>query len=990
MKRTLFEIITILLFVSTVYIPFSYAQDYMTMVLPEGAKARLGKGAINEVKYSPEGTILAVATTIGIWLYDAKTGEELNLLTGHTASVLSVAFSPDGQTIASGSSDATIRLWDAGTGTHIETLTVHTDPFYGGRVYSVAFSPDGNTLASGSGNPSVSGNEDATVRLWDVNTGEHIRTFTGHTDWVYSVAFSPDGNTLASGSSDETIRLWDVSTGEHIRTFTGHTSTVWSVAFSPDGNTLASRSGNPHVANEDATIRLWDAGTGTHIETLTVHINWSYNRVYSVAFSPDGNTLASASEDLWSGNGTIYLWDVSNRTYRTLTTGHTSGSVLSVAFSPDGNTLTSGSENGTIHLWDMKTGINTQTLTTGHTRWGRSAFSPDGYMFASRIYDETIRLWDVRNGTHIQMLTGHTDWVHSMAFSPDGNTLAGASKTIRLWDANTGRHIRTLTGHTSGSVLSVAFSPNGNTLASAGVDETIHLWDVSTGEHIRTFTGHTDWVNSVAFSPDGNTLASGSSDETICLWDMSNGTHIQTLEWHTSEVNSVAFSPDGNTLASGSSDNTIRLWNAGTGRLFRTLTGHTDDVENVAFSPDGNTLASGSSDNTIRLWNAGTGRLFRTLTGHTDDVESVAFLTDGNTLASASSDGTVLLWELAPKTTSSAIVRLSPSTFALPNIGEQITFSLNIAEGTNVAGYQATVQFDTTALKYIESSNSDYLPTGAFAIPTTVEGNSVTLAATSLAGESSGSGTLSTITFEVVATKASTVRLSDVLLTDSTSGSSTPQTENAEITEPTHLPEDVNKDGIVNIIDLTLVASNFGETGKNAADVNADRVVNIIDLTLVAAVFGSIAAAPIAWGRDAEITPTRVDVAAWLKQAQQLNLTDPAFQRGLLMLEHLLAILTPKATILLPNYPNPFNPETWIPYQLATPADVSIVIYAADGKLVWTLDLGHQPVGLYESRSRAAYWDGRNTLGEPVASGVYFYTLTAGEFTATRKMLIRK
>ena len=202
---------------------------------------------------------------------------------------------------------------------------------------------------------------------------------------------------------------------------------------------------------------------------------------------------------------------------------------------------------------------------------------------------------------------------------------------------------------------------------------------------------------------------------------------------------------------------------------------------------------------------------------------------------------------------------------------------------------------------------------------------------------------------------------------------------------------------------MTLASSNFDGTvllweltptttasERLAADVNKDGVVNIIDLTLVAGAFGNTARAPEIWSRDLEIAPTRAEVEAWLRQAQQMNLTDPTFQRGILILEQLLASLTPKETALLPNYPNPFNPETWIPYQLATSADVSISIHAADGRLVRTLALGHQSVGIYGSRSRAAYWDGRNALGEPVASGVYFYTLTAGEFTATRKMLIRK
>ena len=192
----------------------------------------------------------------------------------------------------------------------------------------------------------------------------------------------------------------------------------------------------------------------------------------------------------------------------------------------------------------------------------------------------------------------------------------------------------------------------------------------------------------------------------------------------------------------------------------------------------------------------------------------------------------------------------------------------------------------------------------------------------------------------------------------------------------------------MNIQDLVLVAAAFGETGENRADVNADELVNILDLTLVAAAFGKAPAAPAA-GQQGQVL-TRAEVQQWLQQARQLNLTDAGVQRGLVVLEQLLAALTPQENALLPNYPNPFNPETWIPYQLAKPADVTVQLYSAHGTLVRTLPLGYQEAGFYRARARAAYWDGRNAVGEPVASGVYFYTLTAGDFTATRKMFIRK
>ena len=330
-----------------------------------------------------------------------------------------------------------------------------------------------------------------------------------------------------------------------------------------------------------------------------------------------------------------------------------------------------------------------------------------------------------------------------------------------------------------------------------------------------------------------------------------------------------------------------------------------------------------------------------------------------------------------------------PASVGSPAIGEQLVFNLNIEGGESVAGYQASVQFDTTALRYISGTNGDFLPAGAFFVEPVVEGNLVKLNAASLAGESDGNGTLATLTFEVIAVKASTVTLADVLLSNAAGAIFVPQLENAQITGPTELKGDVNGDGTVNIADLVLITSNLGKTGQNAADVNGDGVVNIADLVLVAGALGTNAAAPSLFSQSVS-TLTVADVRLWLSQAQYLTLTDATSQRGFLFLEQLLAALTPKETALLPNYPNPFNPETWIPYQLANPAEVTINIYAVDGHVVRRLVLGHQVAGTYQSRSRAAYWDGRNTFGEPVASGIYFYTLTAGDFTATRKMLILK
>ncbi|MBN1323512.1 MAG: hypothetical protein JW986_05860, partial [Methanotrichaceae archaeon] len=344
------------------------------------------------------------------------------------------------------------------------------------------------------------------------------------------------------------------------------------------------------------------------------------NPKYSVAYSPDGRTLASGND-----NGTVSLWDAnSGRELRTLS-GH-SDWVRSVAFSPDGRTIASGSDDKTVKLWEASTGRELRTLSGHSGNVNAVAFRPDGRTLVSGSDDKTVKLWDANSGRELRTLSGHSAWVLSVAFSPDGRTIASGSndKTVKLWDASTGRELRTLSGH-SNWVLSVAFSPDGRTIASGSWDDTVKLWDASTGRELRTLSGHSDYVRAVAFSPDGRTLASGSSDSTVKLWDANTGRELRTLSGHSSGVQSVAFSPDGRTIASGSSDSTVKLWDANTGRELRTLSGHSRDVNAVAFSPDGRTLASGSDDNTVKLWDASTGRELRTLSGHSGSVQSLAF-----------------------------------------------------------------------------------------------------------------------------------------------------------------------------------------------------------------------------------------------------------------------------------------------------------------------------------------------------------------------------
>jgi len=303
--------------------------------------------------------------------------------------------------------------------------------------------------------------------------------------------------------------------------------------------------------------------------------------------------------------------------------GHTDY-INSVAFSPNGGQLASASDDKTVRLWNVATGTEIRQFQ-GHTDWVTSvAFSPDGTKLASASHDKTVRLWDVTTGTQIRQFLGHTFWVMSVAFSPDGEQLASASEdeTIRLWDAATGQCICQFLGHTY-SVTSVAFSPDGNQLA-ASWDETVCLWNFTTrkittrksivnyilwnrpSQEIRQFQGHTHRVTSVAFSHDGSQLATASWDKTVRLWDVATGTQIHQLLGHTDRVRSVAFSPNGGQLASASYDKTVRLWDVVTGTEIYQFIGHTAPIMSVAFSPDGEQLASASDDKTVRLWDVAT------------------------------------------------------------------------------------------------------------------------------------------------------------------------------------------------------------------------------------------------------------------------------------------------------------------------------------------------------------------------------------------------
>ena len=610
------------------------AQDSLLKALQVSQETnRFGghKDAVLSVAFSPNGQrIVSGSTDKTLRLWDTQTGKPVGQpLAGHGSTVWSVAFSPNGRCIVSGSSDKTLRLWDAQTGASIGQPLIGHD----NKVFSVAFSPDGKRI--------VSGSNDKTLRLWDAQTGEPVgQPLAGHEDEVFSVAFSPNGQRIVSGSLDGTLRLWDAQTGEPVSQPLGRGAGVLSVAFSPDGKRIISGSA-------DKTLRLWDAQTGEPVgQPLAGH----GDAVRSVAFSHNGQRIVSGSLDK-----TLRLWDAQTGKPVGQPIEGYGADVYSVAYSPDGQRIVSSGFSKTLRLWDAQTSVPHGQPLEGHGDTVRSvAFSPDGKRIVSGSEDKTLRLWDAQTGAPIGQPLGYGAAVWSVAFSPNGQRIVSGSEdnTLRLWDAQTGASIgQPLEGHGSG-VWSVAFSPDGQRIVSGSLDGTLRLWDAQTGASVgQPLKGHGSVVRSVAFSPDSQRIVSGSADNALRLWDAQTGKPIgKPLIGHAGSVRSVAFSPDGQRIVSGSEDNTLRLWDAQTNvPIGQRLEGHRSEVISVAFSPDGQRIVSGSGDNTLRLWNAQTGApIGQPLEGHDGKVWSVAFSPDGKRIVSGSGDNTLRLWDVSP------------------------------------------------------------------------------------------------------------------------------------------------------------------------------------------------------------------------------------------------------------------------------------------------------------------------------------------------------
>ena len=548
---------------------------------------------VDAITFSPDDKVVATGDADGrLCLWGPATRKRLSRFVGHHWGILKIAFSADGKTLAS-ADRSTARLWDVASGKELRRVSGAPE---GGIWWTVAFSADLKHLAVG--------RLDTTIELRDVSTGRKLHQFQPHKGWVSSLAFSPDGRLLASGGRDAPyrpdeatkpedrpeenhVRLWDTANGKEVRQLGPYAAPVGSVAFSPDGKTL--------IACGGGVGRLWEVATRKELGRY----GEEGDPPCRMTFSPDGKALIER-------RGCIRLRDLATGKERLAFASHSQG-VECVAFTPDGRTLLSGSQDHTVRFWSPATGQELRPPLRQSYNVLAFAFTPDGKALFTGSSDKTIRLWDLGRSRVVRRWQGSNEsCVNALALSPDGRTLASGSWDGKMsrWEAGTGRRLMT-SGALGGFVRAVAFSPDGKVLAS-GSDALI-LWDAATGRRLREVprppTDLEMKYEGLAFSPDGRRLAVAGSWSGLWLVDLAGSGQLSEFgRRRSAAVKAVAFSGDGRALACGWGDGVIQLYEVATGLLRREFRGHRGEVQSLAFSPWGQALASGAEDATVLVW----------------------------------------------------------------------------------------------------------------------------------------------------------------------------------------------------------------------------------------------------------------------------------------------------------------------------------------------------------------------------------------------------
>ena len=982
------------------------------------------------VAFSPDGITLASGRGNGpgrVKLWDVATRRNIATLEGHTDGVLSVAFSPNGKTIASGSYDGTAKLWDVATRRNIATLEGHT-----GGVLSVAFSPDGKTIASGS--------YDGTAKLWDVATRTNIATLEDEEleVWIHSVVFSPDGATLASGRGNGPgrVKLWDVATSKNVISLE-HGHNLTSVAFSPDGTILASGA-------RVGRVKLWDVATGTNIATL-LHPS---AEVWSVLFSPDGMTFAYGTAD-----GTVELWDTSQwtefRSQAMATIDIPDPNLRAAIATALGKSPSSPMVRGHLASLDLLFGydaaISDLTGLDAAINLIQLVLEDNRISDISPLADLTPLLGLFLPGNNISDISpvANLTNLRKLDFKfnniSDISMVAGLTNLTELnFQFNSISDIFPVSGLTNLRSLALTDNNISDISAVAELTNLRTLWlddnPISDISAVAGLTNLTTLVLSGKNISDISPVAGLTNLQHLYLRNIGltesalvpvlpNLTQLIHLALFHNNISDVSvFSGLTNLPGLDLSFNNISdlLPLAGLTNL-KYLGLYSNKISDISPLADLTNLTSLTLGlNSVSDISALVGLAYLTKlelsTNNISDISPVAglaYLTELHLHYNRISDISALSGLTNLKSLSLQFNSISDLSPLVANTG--LGSGDRVIVSGNPLSYQSihmhipalqsrgvTVEFDNQAhpaLLKISGDNQKGTSLASLPNPLVIEAqdaNGSPLVGISVTFAVAGGGTLST----TITRTDTNGRAQSTLTLGPNLGTNTVQVSAAGIevlatfhavsdTESPLITADVNGDGSVNILDLVVIAASFGQSGQHDADVNRDGVVSIVDLVLVAGMFDAAAAAPSAL-RQAPATLTAVEVQDWLTDARTLEVRDPIMKRGIIVLEQLLVSLTPKETMLLVNYPNPFNPETWIPYRLAEDAFVTLTIYDQTGRVVRTLDVGHRIAAVYENRAKAIYWDGRNELGEQVASGIYFYQLSAGDYSATRRMVILK